>query len=121
MYFVGGPLMYKTTSSYTFKGTLSSGGILGCGDDRGNFNEVSDWVDWIKKEMEERGEKAYGKSCKNGEQGLGNHDDGGGDNDLDNGGDSVGNPDQNGGVSVSNPNQFGGHGFGNQNPFGDIW
>ena len=77
--------MYKTTSSYTFIGTLSSGGILGCGDARGNFNEISDWVYWIKKELEELEEKADGKSCKNGGQGLGNHDAGGGDNDLDNG------------------------------------
>ena len=97
MYFVGGPLMYKNPTSYTLIGTLSSVGLLGCGNnDGGNYNEISDWVDCIKKEMVQLGENADGKSCKNGGHGLGNPDDGGGDNGLDN-------QDQNGGDSVDNP------------------
>ena len=57
--------MYKNTTSYTLIGTLSGGpGYCGQYGD-GLFNKVSDWVNWIKNEMDQLGENADGKSCNN--------------------------------------------------------
>ena len=85
-YLLGGPLMYKNTTSYTLIGTTS--GIPGQCEGfyvitgKGTFNQVSDWVNWIKKEMQKLGETTDSKSCG---QGLDNNDGGGGhDQGLDN-------------------------------------
>ena len=67
MFNVGGPLMYKNTTSYTLIGTLSYGSFK-CGVFGGGvFTSVSDWVNWIKNEMDQLGENADGKSCNNNE------------------------------------------------------
>jgi len=105
----GGPLMYKNTTSYTLIGTTS--GIPGQCEGfyvitgKGTFNQVSDWVNWIKKEMQKLGEKTDGKSCG---QGLDNNDGGGGndqglDNQDPNGGGGLG--DQRGNMPPFWPNQ----------------
>ena len=87
MYYAGGPLMFKNATSYIIIGTLSTG-PKGCGlTEEGLYNKVSDWVDWVKKEMDQLGEKADHKSCnKHGGQGSGLSN-----NTL------LGNPDQHGG------------------------
>ena len=69
--------MYKSTTSYTLIGTVST--ITGnCGlTGVLQSNKVSDWVNWIKNEMDQLGEKTDGKSCNNnGGQGFGNQDGG---------------------------------------------
>ena len=86
--------MYKNVTSYIIIGTLSTG-PKGCGLTEGAlYNKVSDWVDWMKKEMDQLGEKADDKNCnKNGGQGSGNlHGDVLGPNNT-----LLGNPDQDGG------------------------
>ena len=107
--------MYEGTTSYTLIGTLSTGSIH-CGQTgQGLFNKVSDWVNWIKKELDQLGENTDGKSCQNNrEEGFGNQDDGGKD-------DSFDNQDQNGGDSQGNQDHDKGDGPGNQDQFGDIW
>ena len=56
--------MYKNVTSYIIIGTLSTG-PKGCGLTEGAlYNKVSDWVDWMKKEMDQLGEKADDKNCK---------------------------------------------------------
>ena len=115
LYYIGGPLMYEGTTSYTLIGTLSTGSIH-CGQTgQSLFNKVSDWVNWIKKELDQLGEKTDGKSCKNNrEEGFGNQIDGGRD-------DSFDSQDQNGVDSEGNQDHDRGDDLGNQDQFGDIW
>ena len=124
VYYVGGPLMRDGPAMYILIGTLSPIDEL-CGETgRGTYNKVSDWVNWINKELDQLGEKVPSHhEClhigdKNGGRLFGNLDDEGGVDGLDNQekdvGDIAGNQGQTGGDCVGHQDQDAEDGLGNQ-------